>query len=86
MRFFLTSKLPNNFALWVSERAQKFPGLFSCTTIDWFLPWPEAALVAVSSSFLDKFEIDASSEKKAVLYNVMGNLHNNVSGSTSFTL
>ncbi|CDI77652.1 hypothetical protein EPH_0029460 [Eimeria praecox] len=68
------SPLSRKFA----ERAQKFPGLFSCTTIDWFLPWPEAALVAVSSSFLDKFEIDASAEKKLVLYNVMGNVHNNV--------
>ncbi|CDJ35908.1 Dynein heavy chain axonemal, related [Eimeria mitis] len=68
------SPLSRKFA----DRAQKFPGLFSCTTIDWFLPWPEAALVAVSSSFLDKFEIDASAEKKLVLYNVMGNVHNNV--------
>ncbi|KAL8430800.1 hypothetical protein ACSSS7_005704 [Eimeria intestinalis] len=55
-----------------------FPGLFSCTTIDWFLPWPEEALVAVSSSFLDKFEIDATPEKKTTLYTVMGEVHNKV--------
>ncbi|OEH76364.1 dynein gamma flagellar outer [Cyclospora cayetanensis] len=69
-----------------SERAQKFPGLFSCTTIDWFLPWPEAALVAVSSSFLDTFEIDASPEKKTMLYNIMGRIHSNVSTVTAFGL
>lgn len=31
------------------ERAQKFPSLFSQCSIDWFLPWPEEALVSVSS-------------------------------------
>jgi len=31
------------------ERSQKFPSLFSQCSIDWFLPWPEDALVSVSS-------------------------------------
>jgi dynein heavy chain, axonemal len=39
------------------ERAQKFPSLFSQCTIDWFLPWPEDALVDVSTRFLDRFDI-----------------------------
>lgn len=35
------------------ERARKFPSLFSSCTIDWFLPWPEEALVSVSHKFLN---------------------------------
>ena len=30
-------------------RARKFPGVISAPTIDWFLPWPEEALVAYST-------------------------------------
>jgi len=30
------------------ERAQKFPTVFSGCSIDWFLPWPEEALISVS--------------------------------------
>jgi hypothetical protein len=25
-----------------------FPGLVNCTTIDWFLPWPEEALISTA--------------------------------------
>ena len=32
-----------------SRRAQQFPGLINGCTINWFLPWPEEALTAVSS-------------------------------------
>ncbi len=30
------------------ERARKFPALFTSCTIDWFLPWPEEALISVA--------------------------------------
>jgi dynein heavy chain len=39
------------------RRAQQFPGLISGCTIDWFLPWPEAALIEVASKFIDDFPI-----------------------------
>jgi dynein heavy chain len=45
-----------------AERARKFPGLISCCTINWFLRWPEQALVDVSRKFLttdENFKLDA---------------------------
>jgi dynein heavy chain len=41
-----------------SLRSQKFPSLFSQCNIDWFLPWPEEALISVSEKFLNDFPID----------------------------
>ena len=33
-------------------RCRNFPGLVSCTTIDWFFKWPDEALKTVSAFFL----------------------------------
>jgi len=44
------------------ERSQKFPSLFSQCSIDWFLPWPEDALIAVANKFLGGFQMDAKKE------------------------
>ena len=41
----------------VVHRALQFPGLINGTTIDWFLPWPEQALVSVAAKFLDNFDM-----------------------------
>lgn len=35
-----------------SRRAMQFPGLINGSTIDWFLPWPEQALISVSGKYL----------------------------------
>ncbi|XP_067862341.1 dynein axonemal heavy chain 10 [Heptranchias perlo] len=35
-------------------RCRNFPGLVNNTGIDWFLPWPPQALIAVAQSFLGK--------------------------------
>jgi hypothetical protein len=32
---------------------RKYPSLVNCTTIDWYLPWPKEALMAVSTSSLE---------------------------------
>ncbi len=40
----------------------QFPGLINGCTIDWYLPWPEEALTAVSSKFLDSFAIECAPE------------------------
>lgn len=33
-------------------RCRKFPALVTCTTIDWFQPWPHEALKSVARNFL----------------------------------
>ena len=57
------------------ERSQKFPSLFSQCSIDWFLPWPEDALIAVSTKFLGNFEMDAKKEVRMQLEKHMGKVH-----------
>jgi len=57
------------------ERSQKFPSLFSQCTIDWFLPWPEDALVAVSNNYLNDFDIDSTPEVKSAIEKHMGKVH-----------
>lgn len=43
------------------KRILMFPSLVSCTTIDWFLPWPEEALSSVAKYYLnDVKEIDGT--------------------------
>lgn len=34
-------------------RCRNFPSLINCTTIDWFFPWPEAALISVAERFIE---------------------------------
>ncbi|XP_068576471.1 dynein axonemal heavy chain 1 [Cebidichthys violaceus] len=42
-------------------RLRQFPSLVTCCTIDWFSAWPEEALHAVATSFLDELpELEAS--------------------------
>jgi dynein heavy chain len=56
-------------------RASMFPSLFSQCSIDWFLPWPMAALVDVSSRFIGQFEIECTTETKDELVLHMGAVH-----------
>ena len=58
-------------------RARKFPGLISCCTIDWFLPWPKEALIAVSAGMIDveDFEMQATKMVKEQVINHMGYVH-----------
>lgn len=34
------------------KRLRTFPALVNCTTIDWFLPWPEEALESTAQQFI----------------------------------
>ena len=60
------------------ERAQKFPSLFNECSINWVLPWPEEALISVSTKFLSEFEIECSDRVKGELMTHMGKVHNMV--------
>ena len=59
-------------------RARKFPGLVSCPTIDWFLPWPEDALVSLSKAFIQNFNVECTPEVKEGLMTHMGKIHSMV--------
>jgi dynein heavy chain len=59
-------------------RARKFPGLISCPTIDWFLPWPADALVALSKAFIQNFNVECTPEVKEGLMTHMGMVHSMV--------
>nr|XP_012632402.1 dynein heavy chain 7, axonemal isoform X3 [Microcebus murinus] len=39
------------------NRLRKFPALINCCTLDWFQSWPEDALQAVASRFLEEIEM-----------------------------
>mmetsp|Transcript_2907 Transcript_2907/g.5212 ORF Transcript_2907/g.5212 Transcript_2907/m.5212 type:complete len:2119 (-) Transcript_2907:878-7234(-) len=63
-------------------RARKFPGLFSSCTIDWFLPWPEAALKDVATKLMGDFKIDCTQAVKEQLIQHMAGVHATVTEAT----
>ena len=65
------------------DRALKFPALFSGTTIDWFLPWPEEALERVAGYFLGDFDVKVDDdEMKHRLVQNIASTHLQVSKET----
>lgn len=38
------------------KRIRTFPGLVNCTTIDWFLPWPEEALISTAEQNISQIK------------------------------
>ncbi|GIY27745.1 dynein heavy chain 7, axonemal [Caerostris darwini] len=49
------------------NRLRKFPSLVNCCTIDWFQAWPEDALEAVASKFLEEVEL-SDKERDGCIY------------------
>ena len=40
------------------RRLRTFPSLVNCTTIDWFLPWPEEGLRNVANNILHDIQLE----------------------------
>ena len=40
------------------ERARQFPGLINECTVDWYLPWPQSALVDVANLYLESLTLE----------------------------
>lgn len=56
------------------KRARKFPGLISCTSIDWFHGWPREALIDVGNRFLSEVELE-SDEMREAMAQYMADVH-----------
>jgi dynein heavy chain len=55
-----------------ADRCREFPYLVTGCTIDWFLPWPEEALTAVSQGYLEQFVLETTPATKDALVLQMG--------------
>lgn len=55
------------------NRCRNFPGLVSCTSVDWFQPWPVAALVAVANVLLQNE--DLPQEHRAIVQEHVVKVH-----------
>ncbi|CAH0695355.1 unnamed protein product [Spodoptera exigua] len=60
------------------NRALKFPGLISGSTMDWFQKWPKEALIEVAHHFLWEFKVVCSPDTKQQLIEIMGIVQDNV--------
>ena len=65
-----------------TRRIRMFPGLVSCTTIDWFMDWPVEALVEVGTKFLEEEHNLSDPAIKASLAEAFGFAHDNVVTAT----
>ncbi|MCO5578649.1 hypothetical protein L7F22_032493 [Adiantum nelumboides] len=68
------------------RRLQMFPGLVNCTTIDWFLDWPEDALHEVAVKLMADEKILATTELKAKVCKIFVTIHKSVSTMSSTML
>ncbi|KAJ1633364.1 dynein heavy chain [Pavlovales sp. CCMP2436] len=50
----------------MATRTRRFPALINCAVIDWFMPWPEEALVSVSKSFLAEVDLGTAQQHASV--------------------
>lgn len=56
------SPIGDNFRM----RIRKFPALVNCCTIDWLHSWPEDALLAVATKFLDEIDMPQDERRACI--------------------
>jgi dynein heavy chain len=66
-------------------RCRKFPGLVSCTSIDWFSEWPVEALSEVALKFTEEVNLGTPQVKKDVTQ-MMANVQASDTFSGSFCI
>lgn len=57
------------------QRTRKFPGIISCTSINWFHEWPKDALISVAQRFLEDVDNISRPETKENLAHHMAEVH-----------
>lgn len=61
------------------DRLRKFPSLVNCSTIDYFMPWPDQALQSVAAKYLtDNKYLTTTPEIEAKLVNFFQYLHQSI--------
>jgi dynein heavy chain len=48
------------------NRCRMFPALVNCTTIDWFMEWPDDALKEVALKFLDEVDLGSAEMRRTI--------------------
>ena len=61
-------------------RCRNFPSLINCCAIDWYMAWPETALVSVAERYLANLELP-SDEIRGALVLLCGTVHTSVAAS-----
>jgi len=61
-------------------RCRSFPGMVNNTVIDWFVPWPEQALISVAGVFLADEDLPETARSNIVSHMVM--VHNYVTSAS----
>lgn len=55
------------------DYTRNFPALINNTTINWFMAWPEEALIEVAKKYIDRIEMEPEEEKyKSLLAQLCG--------------
>lgn len=63
-------------------RCRMFPSLTNCCTVDWFRPWPEQALLSVSTQILAPLDLANRPHVKPALASMCVHIHTTVAAAS----